>query len=182
MKFVCYISMKISRIKPNNFIGMTESTKGYNVLIVGNNPKEIANFCINLINFDKINFFTDVSFDLKESLSVALKNRPNYILLDDCFPAKQLKKFISRIRQNNKTQDIPVGLLKSSNKTQILVNGIQDFFLKDNFSAERLFYAISNSRKIRRAQIILYKAYKRSRRHYQNISDNVKKFLIQFGN
>lgn len=156
---------------------MTGTTKGYSVLIVGNNPKELANFYINLINFDRINFFTDVSFDLKESISVALKNKPNYILLDDCYPAKQLKKFINRIRNNNKTQHIPVGLLKSSNKSQILVNGIQDFFLKDSFSGERLFYAITNSRKIRRAQIILYKTYKRSRRQYQNISEKFKKFI-----
>ena len=156
---------------------MTGITKGYNVLIVGNNPKELASFYINLINFDKTNFFTEVSFDLKESFTFALKNRPNYILLDDCYPAKQLKKFISHIRQNNKTHDIPVGILKSSNKSQILVNGIQDFFLKDNFSAERLFYAIKNSRKIRRAQIILYKTYKRSRKHYQRISDNLKKII-----
>ncbi len=156
---------------------MTNTDKGYNVLIVGNNPKELANFYINLINFDRINFFTDVSFDLKESMSVALKNKPNYILLDDCYPTKQLKRFISRIRNNNKTQDIPVGILKSSNKSQILVNGIQDFFLKENFSAERLFYAITNSRKIRRAQIILYKTYKRSRRKYQDISEKFKQFM-----
>jgi CheY-like chemotaxis protein len=156
---------------------MTNTDKGYNVLIVGNNPKELANFYINLINFDRINFLTDVSFDLNESMSVALKNKPNYILLDDCYPAKQLKRFINRIRNNNKTQDIPVGILKSSNKSQILVNGIQDFFLKENFSAERLFYAITNSRKIRRAQIILYKTYKRSRRKYQDISEKFKQFM-----
>ena len=168
--------MKISEINPSNYVRMTGDNKGYNVLIVGNNPKEMAGFYINLINFEKINFFTDVSFDLTESISVALKNRPNYILLDDCYPAKQLKKFINRIRNNNKTQDIPVGILKSSNKTHILVSGIQDFFLKDNFSAERLFYAIGNSRKIRRAQIILYKTYKRSRRHYQNLLYRLKQF------
>ena len=169
--------MKISKIKPSKFIQMTGTNKGYNVLIVGNNPKELANFYINLINFERIHFFTDVSFDLKESMSVALKNKPNYILLDDCYPAIQLKKFIRRIRNNNKTHDIPVGILKSSNKSQILVNGIQDFFLKENFSAERLFYAISNSRKIRRAQIILYKTVKRSRRQYQNLSEKIRAFV-----
>jgi len=169
--------MKISKIKPSKLIQMTGTNKGFNVLIVGNNPKELANFYINLINFDRINFLTDVSFDLKESISVALKNKPNYILLDDCYPAKQLRKFINRIRNNNKTQDIPVGILKSSNKSHILVSGIQDFFLKDNFSAERLFYAIPNSRKIRRAQIILYKTYKRSRRQYQNLSEKLREFI-----
>jgi DNA-binding response OmpR family regulator len=168
--------MEFSKDIPSNY-SMTGNDKGYNVLIVGNNPKELAGFYINLISFEKMNFFTDVSFDLTESLAVALKNRPNYILLDDCYPAKQLKKFISRIRNNNRTQHIPVGILKTSNKSQILVNGIQDFFLKDSFSAERLFYAIRNSRKIRRAQIILYKTYKRSRRHYQNLSDKLRDLI-----
>jgi CheY-like chemotaxis protein len=169
--------MKNSKIIPSSNSSMTRSDKGYNVLIVGNNPKELANFYINLINFEKINFFTDVSFDLSESVTVALKNKPNYILLDDCYPTKHLKRFINRIRNNNKTQDIPVAILKSSNKSQVLVNGIQDFFLKDSFSAERLFYAIGNSRKIRRAQIILYKTYKRSRRQYQNLSDKIRQFI-----
>jgi DNA-binding response OmpR family regulator len=159
---------------------MSGTNKGYSVLIVGNNPKEMADFYINLINFERTNFLADVSFDLNESMSVAIKNRPNYILLDDCYPVKQLKKFVSRIRNNTKTQDIPVGILKSCNKKQILVNGIQDFFLKDNFTAERLFYAITNSRKIRRAQIILYKTYKRSRKQYQNISDKLNDFIDSF--
>ncbi len=156
---------------------MTGPTKGFNVLMVGNNPKELANFYINLIKFDKINYLTDVSFDLKESMGVILKRKPNYILLDDSYPVKQIRKFIKRIRNNNKTQDIPVGILKSSNKSHILVDGIQDFFLKDNFSGERLFYSIKNSRKIRRTQIILYRTYKKSRKQYQHISDKIKEFF-----
>lgn len=159
---------------------MTGDDKGYNVLIVGNNPKQMADYYMNLINFDRTNFLTEVSFDLNESMAVALKSKPNYILLDDCYPVKQLKKFVSRIRNNNKTQDIPLGILKTSNKSQILVNGIQDFFLKDNFTAERLFYAITNSRKMRRAQIILYKTYKRSRKHYQKITDKMNGLIDSF--
>ena len=159
---------------------MAGTDKGYNVLIVGNNPKEMANYYINLINFDRTNFLAEVSFDLNESMAVALKKRPNYILLDDCYPVKHLKKFVSRIRNNNRTQDIPLGILKTSNKSQILVNGIQDFFLKDNFTGERLFYAITNSRKMRRAQIILYKTYKQSRKHYQKITDRVNGIIDSF--
>ena len=123
----------------------------------------------NLTKYGKINFIAEVGFDLMDSLSKVFKNRPSYILLDDCYPVVQIKRFIRRIRRNSKTEDIPIAILKSSNRNHLRVEGIQDFFLKDNFSAERLFYAIKNSRKIRRTQVILYKSYKRSRRHYSTI-------------
>jgi CheY-like chemotaxis protein len=155
---------------------MTGKAKDFNILLVGNNPKEMADFYMNLSKFTKISFLTDVCFDLKESITLALRKKPSYILLDDNYPTKKIRKFIYKIRNNNKTQHIPVGILKSSNKSQILVNGIQDFFLKDNFNADRLFYALSNSRKVRRAQIILYKAYKRSRKQYQLIKDRIRNF------
>jgi CheY-like chemotaxis protein len=144
-----------------------------NVFLIGNNPQEMSLMQRSLARFNKMIFNAEVGFDLRDSISKILKIRPSYILLDDCYPVIQLKKFITRIRQNNKTHNIPIALLKSSNRNHVRIDGIQDFFLKDNFSAERLFFAIRNSRKIRRTQIVLYKSYKKSRRHYQSF----KRFL-----
>jgi CheY-like chemotaxis protein len=149
-------------------MNITETGHQYNVFLIGNNPQEISLMETNLTKFNKINFIAEVGFDLGKSLHRVFKANPSYILLDDCYPVQQLKKFIKRIRQNNKTQNIPIAILKSSNKHHIRVEGIQDFFLKDNFSADRLFYAIKNSRKIRRTQIVLYNLNKRSRRKYQS--------------
>ena len=155
-------------------MNITESGNRYNVFLIGNNPQEISSMEHNLTKYGKMNFIAEVGFDLMDSLSKVLKHRPSYILLDDCYPVVQIKKFIRRIRRNSKTEDIPIAILKSSNKHHLRVEGIQDFFLKDSFSAERLFFAVKNSRKIRRTQIILYKSYKRSRRHYSNIIRSLK--------
>jgi CheY-like chemotaxis protein len=161
-------------------MNITETGEKYNVFLIGNNPQEMASMENNLAKYSKMNFIAQVGFDLRDSISEVLKYRPSYILLDDCYPVIQIKRFIRRIRQNSKTQNIPIALLKSSNKYHVRVEGIQDFFLKDSFSAERLFYAIRNSRKIRRTQILLYRSYKKSRRHYQYFMHYVKKLFSFF--
>lgn len=153
---------------------ITEPGNNYNVFLIGNNPQEMASLEHNLKKFNKTNFISQVGFDLRDSLTQVLKFRPSYILLDDCYPVVQLKKFIKKIRNNNRTQNIPIALLKSSNRYHVRVEGIQDFFLKESFSAERLFHGIRNSRKIRRTQIVLYKYYRKSRRHYRTIIRSLK--------
>ena len=140
---------------------LTETEDRYNVFLIGNNPQEMALMENNLTKFSKMDFIAEVGFDLRRSISKVFKANPSYILLDDCYPVKQIKKFIKRIRQNSKTQNIPIAILKSSNKYHIRVDDIQEFFLKDSFSPDRLFYAIKNSRKIRRTQIVLYKLNKK---------------------
>jgi CheY-like chemotaxis protein len=154
----------------------TENSDRYNVFLIGNNPQEISTMESNLSKYHKMDFIADVGFDLRDSLSMVFKQKPNYILLDDCYPVLQVRRLIQRIRNNRETEEIPIALLKSSNR-YVRIDGIQDFFLKDNFSAERLFYAIRNSRKIRRTQIVLYKSYKKSRRHYQSLKDYLKKYI-----
>ena len=146
----------------------------FHVLLIGNNPNELSNYNSNLINDKQARYVTDVSFDLKESIKKVFQNNPGYILVDDCFGIEPLKRFIRKIRSKNKTQNIPVALLKSTNKSQLLISGIQDYFLKDNFSADRLYHAIKNSRKIRRTQIILYKTYKKSKRHYKGLLNRLE--------
>jgi len=157
-------------------MNLTDTSDRYNVFLIGNNPQEISSMENNLSKYHKMDFIADVDFDLRNSLSKVFKHKPSYILLDDCYPVVQIKRFIHRIRNNRKTEGIPIALLKSSNQ-YIRVDGIQDFFLKDNFSADRLFYAIRNSRKTRRTQIALYKSYKKSRRHYQSLKAYLKKLF-----
>jgi len=152
---------------------LSTSDTGYNVILVGNNPQELSGMEHNITSYHKTHFIAEVSFDLKDSANRIFKSKPNFILLDDCYPVIQLKKFIKRLRNNQDTYDIPIALLKSSNKSHILVDGIQDFILKENFSPERLLSAIKNSRRIRRTQIILYKTFKKSRKQFQFIKSSV---------
>ena len=107
------------------------------------------------------------------------RTRPNYIFLDDGYPSRQLQKFINRLRRQAVTKDIPVAILKSSNRSQLLINGIQDFLLKENFSAEKVFSAIVNSRKIKRTQRLLFKSFIRTRNRYYSISMRSHRFVQQ---
>lgn len=157
-------------------MNLTENSDRYNVFLIGNNPQEISSMENNLSKYHKMDFIADVGFDLRDSLAKVFKQKPSYILLDDCYPVIQVRRFIQKIRNNRQTEEIPIALLKSSNR-YVRIEGIQDFFLKDSFSAERLFYAIRNSRKIRRTHVVLYKSYKKSRRHYQSLKDYLKKYF-----
>ena len=150
-----------------------ENSDRYNIFLIGNNPQEISTMESNLSKYHRMDFIADVGFDLRDSLSKVFKQKPNYILLDDCYPLIQVRRFIQRIRNNRQTEEIPIALLKSSNR-HVRIDGIQDFFLKDNFSADRLFHGIKNSRKIRRTQIVLYRLNKKRRRQYQNLKYSIK--------
>lgn len=162
-------------MKPNYRMKLSTSNPAYNVLLIGNNPQELSGMEHNISSYHKTRFMAEVSFDLKDSFTRIFKSKPSYILLDDCYPVVQLKNFIHRLRSNQNTYDIPIALLKSSNKSHISVDGIQDFILKDNFSPERLLFAIKNSRRIRRTHIILYKTFKKSRKHLDVLRTAIQK-------
>lgn len=148
----------------------------YNIHLVGNNPGELSTLNSRLSHYTKANLTADVSFDLHDGIKQIIKTRPNYILLDDCYPINQLQKFLNRMRRNSVTRDIPVALLKTSNKSQLLLNGVQDFLLKDDFTGDKVFSAIINSKKIKRTQRLLYRSFIRTRNRYYSIFQKLKQF------
>jgi len=151
----------------------------YNIHLVGNNPGELSAMNNRLSGFTKANLRADVSFDLHDGVKKITKSKPNYILLDDCYPITQLQKFIDRIRSNSMTRDIPVALLKTSNKSQLLLYGVQDFLLKDSFTGDKVLSAIVNSRKIKRTQRLLYRSFIRTRNRYYSISRKLRQLSVQ---
>ena len=142
-------------------------------MMIGNNPAELSGYQYHLSQFEPVRFKTNFAFNLRRSFFEVRTWQPQYILIDDNFPSDQIRKFIRRVRKNVKTQAIPVALLKSSNR-HLLISGIQDYFLKDNFNAERLYSAVRNSRNIRMAQVILYRSYKRGKRQFRKLRERLK--------
>ena len=155
---------------------ISDPNDNLNVILIGNNPLELSGYLSKLSNFKGVRFITSFRFNLMKSLMDIRNWKPHYIVIDDYFPSDQIRKFIRRIRNNVETQEIPVAILKSSNR-HLPVTGVQDFLLKENFSAERLLNAIRNSRNIRKAQVILYKTYKRSRRHFLKFRESIDNML-----
>ena len=155
---------------------VSDPNDNLNVILIGNNPSELSGYLSKLSNFQGVRFITSFRFNLMKSLMEIRKWKPHYIVIDDYFPTRQIRKFVKHIRQNVETQEIPVAILKSNNR-HLPVTGVQDFLLKENFSAERLFNAIRNSRNIRKAQIILYKTCKRSRKHILKFRKSVNTLI-----
>ena len=149
-------------------MSISENPDNVNVMLIGNNPAEVSGYLSKLSNFKGVRFITTCCFNLRKSFMEIRNWKPHYIVIDDYFPRNQIRKFIRRIRRNVNTQEIPVAILKSSNRS-ILIKGVQDYLLKDSFTPERLYHAIRNSRNIRKAQVILYMTYKRSKRNFRKI-------------
>jgi hypothetical protein len=157
-------------------IAIPEINDQVNVMMFGNNPAELSKYLINLSNFQEARFNTNFNFNLRFR-HLRLQNLvPEYIVIDDCYPIDQIRKFVRRMRRNVKTHAIPVAILKTSN-TPIFITDVQDFLLKESFTPDRLLHAVRNSRNIRKAQVILYMTYKRSRRQYSRLINSIKKLF-----
>ncbi len=143
--------------------------KSMNVLLVGNNPTEISGLYSSLKSFENPRFNTDTAFHFNNIFRRIIKFRPASILIDDRFNRTKLNRLIKRIHRNPRTRDIPVTLLKSNNEDLGLTADIDNYVLKENLSAENLYFTILNSRRLRRTSIYLYKSYKKSRGLLQKI-------------
>ena len=116
-----------------------------NVLIIGNNPIEMTTIYNNLNDYRTKNYIADVCFNVSDSFSKMLKNRPDCILLDDNILVDQVKLFVKKLKENAKLREIPIVLLKSSNFSFAFGNEVQDFLLKGNMNMDVLSSAIERN-------------------------------------
>ena len=108
------------------------------VLIIGNNPIEMT-AVIDLLNSnDETNFQADVSFDVKDSLNFVSKEKPSVVLIDDNIPSSDINRLVKVLRQNAKTSDIKLIVLKSSNWNYNVIDHVDDYILKDTLNTEML--------------------------------------------
>jgi hypothetical protein len=157
-------------------ITIPEDRTDVNVMMFGNNPAEMSVFLTSLSDFAEAKFITNFYFNLRYRSLRINEAMPEYIVIDDCYPVDQISKFIRKVRRNFKTHSIPVAILKTKN-TPILINDVQDYLLKESLTPERLLHAVRNSRNIRMTQIILYKTYKRSKKHYSKLMTSIGEWL-----
>ncbi|MFW5761119.1 MAG: hypothetical protein ACOCXH_09085 [Cyclobacteriaceae bacterium] len=144
------------------------------VLLVGNNPLELAGIYENLKKYTNRKVIIDCCFDFQQSISKALKWNPSCILLDDTFSKKLLKSFINRINQNDKTAHIPITLLKSNNYGGIASSGIQEYVLKEDASTEKLYRSIINAIQFKRTQRILKVERRRRKRQLKKLMNQIR--------
>ena len=134
-----------------------------NIFLVGNNPAEIEEIYNKLRSINKYHFHTYISFDLNKIFRRIRKLQPLNILLDDRLNRKELNRLLFRLHHSPWTRDIPVILLKSSNREVNLEEEADEYMLKESISEENLYRSIINSRRYRKASIYFRRTYSRTR-------------------
>ncbi|HMJ69537.1 MAG TPA: response regulator [Cyclobacteriaceae bacterium] len=130
------------------------------LLVVGNNPIELGRV---LEQIEKINHKKEVkiAFDLQSIFDRLSNFKPDFILIDDNIGKAELRHAVDQLRAGRQTRNIPITVLKNSNYREAISTGVMDFILKENLSGESIYKALSNSFKIRKTQLYLYKSYKK---------------------
>jgi DNA-binding NarL/FixJ family response regulator len=115
-----------------------------NVLMIGNNPLELARVCDFLTNIAGSKVITEAAFDLKGGLKLLAKFLPNFIIIDDNLGRKELTNAIRSLSRLRKTKNIPVTILKNSNYREAFGGVAMNYVLKENLSQESLSEAFFN--------------------------------------
>lgn len=115
------------------------------VLLVGNNPSEMAAIYNNLRESKEKYYIVEVCFDLKDGLARMNKIKPDVVLLDDNLGFEETRKMIRDIKRHTRLQDTQIILMKSSNWNYNVIDDVEDYLLKESISADLLDITISNN-------------------------------------
>lgn len=150
--------------------------RGYedlNVLLVGNNPIELSKVFDSIRNVPGRKILTEIAFDIKTIVERLVNFHPNYILIDDNIGKLELKNAVKMLGKDKKTRDIPIAILKNSNYEEVFSVGVMDYILKENINGQSLFTALSNSLKLKKTQLYLYKALKKRKGQLKRLTRKV---------
>jgi hypothetical protein len=150
-------------------VHLSKKTEPLNVLLIGNNPIDLSKTLEKLNQLHGRKIITEIAFDLRSILERLMKFRPNFILIDDNIGKSELSETIDTLSRSRRTKDVPITVLKNSNYQDSSPSGIQDFVLKQQFSADTFYSILRNSLKFRRTQLFLYRAYRKRKRQLSRL-------------
>jgi CheY-like chemotaxis protein len=105
------------------------------VLIIGNNPIEITSVFDVLMSIRTKSYFADVCFDVRDSFNRIAKSKPELVLIDDNLMIDDVRKLVRVLKQNSKTKDIKIIVLKSNNWNYAVIDHVDDYIIKDTIDA-----------------------------------------------
>ncbi len=114
-----------------------------NVLIVGNNPIDMAEIYSELSEIKGKNYIVDVCFDVRDCFARIVKTHPEVVLIDDNMDYISTKKLIDQVKSSAKTKHIPLVFLKSSNWNFSVMDKVDDYILKSAMNTISLDRTIS---------------------------------------
>jgi hypothetical protein len=132
-----------------------------NVLMIGNNPLELARVFSYLKNLPEKRVITEIAFDLKSALNRLSRFSPNFIILDDNLGRRELTDTVGSLSHFRKTRNIPVTVLKNSNYQEAFGGLAMNYILKENLSEESIRAAFRSSLISVRAQLYLRNVYRK---------------------
>jgi len=115
------------------------------VLIIGNNPIEMTSIYNLLIGIRSKDYLADVCFNVKDSFERISKTKPAVVLIDDNLVLDDINKFVRVMKQNSKTKQIKIIVLKSSNWNYNVIDHVDDYILKETVKADVLDRLIKNN-------------------------------------
>jgi len=131
------------------------------VLMMGNNPLEMAQVFDLIKKIPDIHTFTEIAFDLKSGLNLLAQFCPTFILIDDNLGRKELGRAVATFARAKQSKNTPITILKSSNYQEAFGGTVMNYVLKESLSAEALYQAMKNSLIASRTQIQLMRMYQK---------------------
>ncbi len=150
-------------------IQLSKRTEPLNVLLIGNNPIDLTKTLEKINQIRGRRIVTEIAFDLRSIVERLLAFTPDFILIDDNIGRTELAETIEALRKGRKTREVPITVIKNSNYHESATNGILDYVLKQNFSAESFNSSLGNSTKFKRTQMFLDRAYERRKRQLRRL-------------
>ena len=150
-------------------VHLAKTSEPVNVLLIGNNPIDLTRTLEKINQIHGRRIITEIAFDLRSIVERLMKFNPNFILIDDNIGKSELTQTINTLSKSRKTKDVPITVLKNSNYHESSTAGILDYVLKTNFSADSFYSILRNALRLKRTQLLLYKAYQKRKRQLDKL-------------
>ena len=143
------------------------------VLMIGNNPLELAAVFGYLKNIPGKRVITEIAFDLKSGIQRLSKFTPNFIIIDDNLGRKELTRAVGSFSHFRKTKHTPVTVLKNSNYQEAFGGTAMNYILKRDLSEETLHAAFRSSLVSAKAQFYLKEVYRKRKGQLKRLLTHV---------
>jgi len=139
------------------------------VLLIGNNPLELAKVFALLKNIPEKKIIAETAFDIKGGLRYLSKFRPNFIIIDDDLGRLGLTHAVRALTRFKNTRSVPITILKNSNYHEAFSGVGMNYVLKSSLSGESLYRSLKNSVLSSRTQQLLKNVYKKRKGQLKRI-------------
>ncbi len=104
-------------------------TKSISVLMVGNNPLELGQYCRSLVNFRDAKFTIETAFNSEECFKSIVKFKPAIVVLDDSVGFMSMMEITEKMHSDVRFAHIPVIVIKNSSYHHATLKKAVDAFM-----------------------------------------------------